>query len=64
MKSKHDICLAFWSTQEQHWMNTMQSNDTVGSHNRMVSRDAQSLKSKKEQEAEAKLPDIGSYRLI
>ena len=50
--------------EKEERMNTMQSNDTVGSHNKMVSRAASSLKSRKEQEAEAKLPDIGSYRLI
>ena len=50
--------------EKEERMNTMQSHDTVGSHNRGVSRDASSLKSKKELEAEAKLPDIGSYRLI
>ena len=50
--------------EKEERMNTMQSNDTGGSHNRMVSRDASSFKSKKELEAEAKLPDIGSYRLI
>ena len=42
----------------------MQSNDTIEGHNKMASRDASSLKSKRELEAEAKLPEIGSYRLI
>ena len=50
--------------EKEERMNTMQSHNTVDSHNRGVSRDASSLKSKKELEAEAKLPDIGSYKLI
>ena len=50
--------------EKEERMNTMQSNETGGSHNKMISRDASSFKSKKELEAEAKLPDIGSYKLI
>lgn len=50
--------------EKEERLNTMQSNDTIEGHNKMASRDASSLKSKRELEAEAKLPEIGSYRLI